>query len=102
MEFSFDVPCELSSKEVSVVELISDSVIVRPILYEGLPLYFSSITSCASTLTKNPLIKITPCLIFAIEARPLGISASVCGFTVNSFLFAVTCDGVPSTPSVTS
>ena len=102
VEFSFDVPCELSSNDWSVVELINDSVIVRPILYEGLPLYFSSKTSCAGTLTKNPLIKITPSEIFAIEARPLGLSASVFALTDNSFLFAVTCAGVPSTPSVTS
>ncbi len=102
VEFSFEVPCELSNREVSVVELISDSLIVRPILYEGAPEYFSKISSCAGTLTKNPLMNIIPSLIFAIEPKPFGLSASVFALSSNSALFDVTTLGVPSAPKVTS
>ena len=87
---------------MSAVELISDSTSVKPTLYEGLPEYFSNRSSCVGTLTKNPLTKTIPSLIFAREANPLGSSASVFALSSNSLLLDETILGVPSAPSVTS
>ena len=83
--FSFDVPVELSCKEVSEDESIILSVIVKPILYDGLNEYFSSINSCASTLTKKPLRYIIPSDIFAIEPIPQGAFSVVSTWNSLSF-----------------
>lgn len=74
--FSLLVPDALSNKDESFAELIKDSLIVKPILAEGLPEYFSIIIFCCSTLTKKPLVKITPSDMFAILALPCGSSDS--------------------------
>ena len=100
--FSFEVPVELSSNDVSVAELTNVSLIVRPILYEGKEEYFSSINSCAGTLTKKPLINTIPSDMFAIEAVPFGLSTSVFALTVNSLRFDDTISTAPVADRVTS
>ena len=83
--FSFVVPCELSSRVVSVPAPTSSSTMSRPILKEGLPLYFSNTIVCASTLTKYPLKNTTPSFILAIDERPTGERPDAA--TLNSLLF---------------
>ena len=100
--FSFEVPVELSNNDPSVAELTSVSLTVRPILYEGVEEYFSSINSCAGTLTKKPLTNTIPSDMFAIEANPLGLSTSVCDLTVNSLRFVDTISTAPVSDRVTS
>ena len=68
--FSFVVPCELSNSDVSDDDVSILSVTFRPILKDGLPLYFSNTIVCASTFTKKPLMNTTPSLMFAIDERP--------------------------------
>ena len=74
-------------------------MISKPILNDGLPLYFSNTSVCASTFTKYPLKNTTPSLIFATDERPTGVSVD--DFTLNSLLlFAFT--ALPFASSVTS
>ena len=82
--FSFEEPVALSKSEISLADEISDSAISKPTLYDGLPEYFSKISSCCSTLQKNPLMNTIPSDMFAIEARPFGVS--VADATWNSLL----------------
>ena len=100
--FSFVVPCELSNKLESSEEDIKFSVTVIPTLYEGAPEYFSKISSCAGTFTKNPLIKRTPSEIFAIEPLPVGFELTVNASTVNSLLFDELTEIAPFSSTVTS
>ena len=69
--FAFVVPAEGSRREVSDVLSTVDSVVVNPILYVGVLLYFSRTRVCARQRTKNPLTKYTPRLILTIDAPPV-------------------------------
>ena len=55
--FAFVVPAEGSRREVSEVLSVIASVVVKPILYVGVLLYFSRTRVCARQRTKNPLTK---------------------------------------------
>ena len=99
--FSFVVPCALSNKDVSDADVTILSVTFRPILNDGLPLYFSNTNVCASTFTKKPLIKTPPSLMFAIEERQTKFVSSDSLKTLNSLLFDAT-DIPPDELTVTS
>ena len=95
--FSLFVPCALSLSVPSPDESIIDSSICTPTLKLGLPEYFSNTIVCFSTLTKKPLVNITPSLTEAIDALPLGVSVSVT--VLKWLLFELSTETVPL-PSV--
>ena len=69
--FAFVVPEAPSRSVVSESLSIIDSVVVNPILYVGVSLYFSRTNVCARQRTKNPFTKYTPRLILTTEAPPV-------------------------------
>ena len=68
---AFAVPVEGSRRVES--PSLSDivSVVVKPIRYVGVLLYFSRTNVCARQRIKNPLTKNTPRLILTTDAPPI-------------------------------
>ena len=69
--FAFVVPVEGSRRVVSLSLVGIVSVVVNPIRYVGVLLYFSKTRVCARTNAKNPLTKNTPRLILTTDAPPI-------------------------------
>ena len=74
--FSLLLPVALSNKVVSDSGVTNVSEIVKPTLYEGLFVYLSKIILCSAFLTKVPLTKYTPALIYADE--PVAVASVDC------------------------
>ena len=69
--FAFVVPVEGSRRVESLSLVVIASVVVNPIRYVGVLLYFSRTNVCARQRTKKPLTKNTPRLILTTDAPPI-------------------------------